>query len=259
MQPVRAPAREGISSAGYFLPEILRQRRVWEHKKALRRMYEQWFARVAQHLPANGPVVELGCGAGGFKQWRPDIISTDLVPSPWVDQVVDATAMPFRDAAVGAVVGFDILHHIARPAPMLREVARVLRPGGRLILLEPAVTPWSRLVWGLFHHEPVDLSYDPFNGTTVPPGAYFANTALPSLLFERHRAALEREVPELRIEALEYSDFLVYPLTGGFSRFCLLPGFAVAPLYRLECALLAATARRLTAMRLLAVLRRQER
>ncbi len=246
----------GTESREHFRSEILREREVWNHKASLRRIYQEWFARVERYLPDQGPVVELGCGAGGFKQRRPDIITTDVVASPWVDQVADATALPFRDGALGALVAFDVLHHVPRPLTLLREAARVLRPGGRLIFFEPAITPWSRLIWGLFHREPVDLSYNPFNGEPVEPRLYFANTALPSLLFERYRERLERELPELKIETLAYSDFLVYPLTGGFSSFCLLPGFAVAPLYRLECALLRPTARWLTAMRLLAVLRK---
>lgn len=256
MQPARRLAARNARSRDYFVEEVARQREVWENKACLRQIYREWFVQVAQQLPDQGPVVELGCGAGGFKQHRPDIIATDFVLSPWVDQVVEATALPFRDGALGAVVAFDLLHHIARPLRLLREAARVLRTGGRLIFLEPAITPWSRVVWGLFHHEPVDLSYDPFDSTERSPDLYFANTALPCLLFERHRQRLERELPELEVEKLVYSDFLVYPLTGGFSRFRLLPAFAVAPLYRLERTLLAPTARWLTGMRLLAVLRK---
>jgi SAM-dependent methyltransferase len=255
MPPKRTELAEGMTSTGYFEPEILRQRQVWDSKESLRRIYEQWYAKVAKCFPEDGRVVELGCGAGGFKQWRPRTICTDLVASPWVNLVTDATKLPFPAGTLDGLVAFDVLHHIANPVPVFQEAARVLRIGGRLIFWEPAVTPWSRAVWALFHHEPIDMSYDPFVIPDVP-SEYFANTALPGLLFEKFRERLQREVPALRLEILSYSDFLVYPLTGGFSPLCLMPAFAIEALYRLENALFSATARRLTGMRLMAVLQR---
>jgi demethylmenaquinone methyltransferase/2-methoxy-6-polyprenyl-1,4-benzoquinol methylase len=48
----------------------------------------------------------------------------------------DAARMPFDAAAFGAVVIFDAVHHFARPDAALAEVARVLRPGGALVVGE---------------------------------------------------------------------------------------------------------------------------
>jgi SAM-dependent methyltransferase len=253
--PKRTELAEGMTSSGYFEPEILRQRKVWDNKSALRCIYQQWYSQVAKNLPEKGLVVELGCGVGGFKQWRPNTIATDLVPSPWVDLVTDGTRLPFVAGALDGLVAFDVLHHIANPVSLFQEAVRVLRPGGKLIFWEPAITPWSRVVWALFHHEPVDMNYDPF-AVSNEPSTYFANTALPALLFEKFRDRLQQEVPALRLETLAYSDCLVYPLTGGFSPFCLLPPPVIPALHRLESALFSFTARRLTGMRLMAVLQR---
>ena len=80
--------------------------------------------------------------------------------------------------------------------------------------------------------------------------------ALPSLLFEKFAERLRQDVPELRLQSTAYSDFLVYPLTGGFSSWSLLPAFAVGSLYRLESVLFAGTARRITGVRVMAVYER---
>ena len=67
----------------------------------------------------------------------------------------DAAALPVRSATAQAVTcGFALRNVVAIP-PVLAEAARVLRPGGRLVLLEVA-TPSRRILrWGhrlYFHH-----------------------------------------------------------------------------------------------------------
>ena len=49
----------------------------------------------------------------------------------------DATRLPFADGAFDVVLIRDVLHHIADVDGVLAEARRVLRPGGRLTLLEP--------------------------------------------------------------------------------------------------------------------------
>ena len=48
-----------------------------------------------------------------------------------------AHALPFRDEAFDAIVVLDALHHVPEIPRSLREAARVLAPGGRLLLHEP--------------------------------------------------------------------------------------------------------------------------
>src|SRR6187551_3441073 len=50
-------------------------------------------------------------------------------------QVADAHALPFADASFDAVLVFHTLTYAEQPARVLRECARVLRPGGRLVVL----------------------------------------------------------------------------------------------------------------------------
>lgn len=53
-----------------------------------------------------------------------------------VYQVAEATAIPLEDGSLDAIVGNMVLHHCPDPAAALREMARVLRPGGRLVLTD---------------------------------------------------------------------------------------------------------------------------
>ena len=60
--------------------------------------------------------------------------------------------------------------------------------------------------------------------------------------------------PELKLVKREPFSFIVYPLTGGFSRFSIIPAFAVVPLSQLEDRILAPLYKKYLAMRLLVVL-----
>lgn len=56
-----------------------------------------------------------------------------------LDVVGDVLRMPFRDGAFDAALSTETLEHLTDPAQFLREIARVLRPGGRLFLTAPLV------------------------------------------------------------------------------------------------------------------------
>ncbi|HCA87251.1 MAG TPA: SAM-dependent methyltransferase, partial [Streptomyces sp.] len=51
--------------------------------------------------------------------------------------VADVTRLPLRDAALDAVFAAGLLSHLPQPESGLRELARVVRPGGRLALFHP--------------------------------------------------------------------------------------------------------------------------
>ena len=97
-----------------------------------------------------GPTLEVGGGSGNFKLFAPDTVSSDILPAPWLDLVCDAQRLPFADASFANIVMVDVLHHIGSPLRFLKEAARVLRPGGRLIFCEPAITPLSGLFYRSF-------------------------------------------------------------------------------------------------------------
>lgn len=61
----------------------------------------------------------------------------DLVGEPTTPRFGDVTALDFRDGAFDAVVSFDVLEHVPDYRSAMREFARVLKPGGALVLTAP--------------------------------------------------------------------------------------------------------------------------
>lgn len=231
-------------------------RAAWEAKPVLRAIYNDYYRQLAARL-VPGLTLEVGGGAGNLKAFAPDVVSSDIQWASWLDVACDAQGLPFAAAQVDNIVLFDVFHHIEHPLRFLREAARVLRPGGRVAMCEPAITPGSWPIYRWLHPEPVDLSQDAFVDGPSTPGRdpYHSNQAIPTLMFARRpgRARLAECVPSLVLTERRYLSLWAYPLSGGFRRWQLLPRWGAASLLALERAALPLVGP-LCAFRLLVVL-----
>ena len=115
---------------------------------------------LADLKPVRGRVLDVGCGAGSVakavKRDRPDleVVGCDVSRSALavaeasaegVDfRLAEAARLPFADGGFDFVWIFDVLEHVERPDQVLREVARVLRPGGGFHIVLPLEgQPWT--------------------------------------------------------------------------------------------------------------------
>ena len=208
----------------YQQAQVEEERRVWGAKPQLRVLKQDYYAQIRSLLPRGGRVVELGSGCGGLKESMPEVIASDLFPTPWVDVALAAQAIPFADSSIDALVGLDVLRHLEEPLSFFREAARVLRPGGKIILLDPYVSVGSWLSWHYIHHEGCSLQ-ESFDFSRPFPAE---NNARATLWFDRNRLRMEEMIRPLRIERTKTLDLFYYPLTGGFRPWALVPA-AVAP------------------------------
>lgn len=209
-------------------------REIWNAKPVLRAVYRDYYQRMAQWIEP-GFVLEVGAGSGNLRDELPDIIASDIVTSPFLDVVLDAQRLPVADATVSSIVGVDVLHHIEFPRRFLAEAHRALKPGGRIVLVEPAITPVSRVAFKLLHPEPVDMRADPLlDGDPTPDKHPFdSNQAVPTLLAGKYRQRVESEL-DLVVEHSEFLSLAAYPFSGGFRKWSLIPAGAVDTILALE-------------------------
>ena len=219
---------------------VQRHRQEYFRRPALQATYKHWASRISQQLSkTDGKSVELGCGCGALSQYL-DLIKTDIYKHAWVDEIVDACDMPYKDGECSNLVAIDVLHHLPEPTDFFDEVNRVLAENGRLIILEPYISYFSYFIYRFLHHEPLDMKVSPFESNTLidTESGKVCNISLPTLLFVRLRKEFSARFPELNLILLDFSDFLVYPATGGFSHRSLLPAGWVGPLIKAEDILL---------------------
>ena len=94
-------------------------------------------------LDADSLVVNVGCGV--VRRFEPACraryMATDLRVLPNVDFASNATSIPLRDNCVDTVIALELLEHVTDPGAVLRELARVLKPGGTVIISVPSAVP----------------------------------------------------------------------------------------------------------------------
>jgi SAM-dependent methyltransferase len=218
------------------LERLAEHRRLWRTKPVLARVYAPWFASLLDAAPAGARVLEVGAGPGFLAEHardrRPDLrwIASDLHAAPWNTLAADAARLPLAGASADAVLGLDVLHHLAAPADFFRETARVLCAGGRLALVEPWISPLSWMVYHFFHEESCRLGVDPWS--PFPPGrkdSFDGDAAVPWRMARTTPAGRWRELGFSPPRLTRWNAF-AYLLSLGFRPTSLLPAPLAGPL-----------------------------
>jgi SAM-dependent methyltransferase len=118
------------------------------------RPIEQWLMRVATRY-ARGRLLDVGCGSKPyeplFRSVTENYVGADLTQNREnsVDVIISPVGpLPFLDGSFETVLSTQVLEHVPEPAAYLAELARVLTPGGHLLLTSP--------VSYMHHEEPYD-------------------------------------------------------------------------------------------------------
>lgn len=190
------PLTAGIDLDDPAVTELRKQ--VISTKPLLKAIYDEWYAMLAAGLPAgSGPVLELGSGAGYCDRFIPGLITSELLYCPSVQLGLDAQHMPFADGSLRAIVFTGVLHHIPNVRLFFAEAERSVHPGGRILMVEPWVTAWSRFAYKNLHHEPFSPEATDWSFPSSGPLSG-ANIAIPWIVFERDRGIFESEFPGLK-------------------------------------------------------------
>jgi SAM-dependent methyltransferase len=147
-----------VDAATYEIEARLERTHWWFQGR--RRILDRLLGRLDPPLPPHARALDVGCGTGAngpvLSARATFSVGLDASPVPLglsgTDQRGhssrvrgDATALPFPDDSFDLVVALDVLEHLDDDAAGARELHRVLRPGGALVIFVPALP----LLWGL--------------------------------------------------------------------------------------------------------------
>ena len=177
-------------------------------------------------------VLDLGCGKGGLSRLLRDrgaeVVAFDIA-SAMLSQADsrlmrvkgNARSLPLRSGVFDAVAIVEALQHVLRIDDVLAEAARVLKPGGTLIVIDKnaaglnAQRPWLPAVWvkridqwrGLWMYRPGDLASErwffPSRMAARIKSAGFADIRVEHLLSPKEaERAVFRAIPRTRLLAM---------------------------------------------------------
>lgn len=201
--------------------EYFTRRAVWKKKPQIRLVYERWVKKMRPFLPQQGSLLEVGSGSGLLRDFLPEVILSEVIDLPWIDRVIDCMHIPFEDGALSGVIGFDLLHHLAQPHFFLTEVARVLRPGGRALFIEPYITFFSFFGYKALHHE--SIYFQDYQSNKEKQNPWEGNTALANLVFGRDLKNWASLHPDLIIVHRELFSFFDFTCAAGFKPYAYMP------------------------------------
>ncbi|MBT9582106.1 class I SAM-dependent methyltransferase [bacterium] len=235
LSPLRIPETRGLDLDDPSTTLVHRQ--IIRRKPFLEKLYRDWYLSL-RHLDGglSGPRLEIGSGGGFIQEVIPGTITSDILALPHVDRVLSGQQLPFEDSSLAAIYMLNTLHHVPQPAQLLLETQRCLKPGGRLICLEPAPTWFGNFIYTWLHHEPCDTRAGLVLEKSDSPLSH-SNSALPWIWFVREAASFRATFPGLRIAHLTYHTPFRYLVSGGVSFRCLLPTGSYPWICALEMAL----------------------
>ena len=103
---------------------------------------------IERRAPAGGAILDLGCGKGLLRNYLPanftqytgmDLVRYEGFPGECMFHLADFNVPPYSlsDASMDLVAAVEVIEHLENPRAFVRELARLARPGGLVIVTTP--------------------------------------------------------------------------------------------------------------------------
>ncbi len=211
--------------------EIQENFKRWNEKPLLGMVYRDLFDKMLPFMVdgKDGKTIELGSGIGQIKEILPNCITTDMFPNERIDQVESVYDLSFADEELSNVIMLHVFHHLRYPGTALGELYRVIKPGGRVIILEPYISLLGRLVYGPLHHEAIGMKdvieWDAPMEFSSEDDSYYAAQGNATRIFWKHE--IIRALDGWGSVSIKRYSAIPYILSGGYSKPQMYPTWAL--------------------------------
>ena len=173
--------------------------------------------------------IELGSGAGFSRDFikNKKLKLTDMSNDGHLDyKNVDAQKTSFQNESFNYVIASNMIHHIPYPTKLFREVNRILKKGGKLIIFEAYSSVFFQLATVIMKHEGFDFTvnvWDEKNPKSDENDVWSGNIAVPNLIFDDKKKFNEKLGNYFSIEYEELTECLIFLNSGGVTSktFCI--------------------------------------
>lgn len=110
--------------------------------------YRKSTKRLLRKYDREHVILNIGSGPTYFNN-RQDIINVDFYQYNEVDIVADITDLPIKDGKIDFIINIAVLEHVEKSHAAIREMFRILKPGGEVLCYVPFIVP--------FHGAPQDF------------------------------------------------------------------------------------------------------
>ncbi|MDC1092734.1 class I SAM-dependent methyltransferase [Pelagibacteraceae bacterium] len=205
------------------IADIKKARKLYYSKKSknLKFLLNKRFSWMNNFISNNHIGIEVGSGAGFTKDFiiNKNLKLTDLGNDDHLDfKNIDAQSTGFNDESFNFVIASNMIHHIPYPIKFFKEMNRILKKNGRLIIFESYCSIIFQLVTMIMKHEGFDFTlnvWDEDNAKSDEYNAWHGNIAVPHLIFDDKEKFDENLGKYFNIEYEKLTECLIFLNSGG--------------------------------------------
>ena len=198
-------------------------KKIFNSKKSnnLKFLLEERFNWMNRFIKKNDIGLEVGSGAGFAKFYikNQNLKLSDLSEDQHLDfKNIDAQATGFKDSSFDYVIASNMIHHIPYPIKFFREMNRILKKNGKLIIFESYCSIVFQVATILMKHEGYDFTlnvWDEKNPKSDADNAWAGNIAVPHLIFDNKEQFNENLGKLFSIEYEELTECFIFLNSGG--------------------------------------------
>ena len=187
----------------------------------LKFLLKKRFEWMNKFINKNDVGIEVGSGAGFAKHFikNKNLKLTDLSNDSHLDfKNIDAQNTNFKESSFDYVIASNMLHHVPFPMKFFREMNRILKKDGKLIIFEPYSSVLLQLATLAMKHEGFDFTvnvWDEKNPKSDEKDVWAGNIAVPNLIFDDKEKFEEKMGNYFSIKYEKLTECLIFLNSGG--------------------------------------------